>query len=223
MVGFDLDLTLLDARAGIRATFAALSAETGVADDGDAVVGRLGPPLETELAYWFPAAQIPAQADRYRQLYAVHAIPASTPMPGAARAVAAVRRHGGRVVVVTAKNTALAQASLAVVGLAVDVVEGARFADAKGTALLEQHVDIFVGDHVGDMIGARAGGAHAVGLTTGPCSADELRAAGADTVLTHLDEFPASARGRSREPRLTAQTTGAPSPCWCAPRSTCSR
>ncbi|WP_308222664.1 HAD hydrolase-like protein [Frankia sp. AgPm24] len=151
MVGFDLDLTLLDARAGIRATFAALSAETGVAVDGDAVVGRLGPPLETELASWFPAAQIPAQADRYRQLYAVHAIPASAPMPGAARAVAA----------------------------------------AKGTALLEQHVDIFVGDHVGDMIGARAGGAHAVGLTTGPCSADELRAAGADTVLTHLDEFPA--------------------------------
>jgi phosphoglycolate phosphatase len=29
-----------------------------------------------------------------------------------------------------------------------------------------------------------------VGVTTGPCDADELRAAGADVVLNDLTEFP---------------------------------
>jgi phosphoglycolate phosphatase-like HAD superfamily hydrolase len=213
VVGFDLDLTLLDARAGIRATFAALSGETGVSVDADLVVSRLGPPLETELAHWFPAADVPALAARYRELYAVHALPASLPMPGAPEAVAAVRRLVGRVVVVTAKNTALARASLERIGIAADVVEGARFAGAKGTALLTHRVDVFVGDHTGDMVGAREGGALAVGVATGPCSADELRAAGADVVLDRLGEFPpwlateATRRGRAADGTGKAGTT----------------
>ncbi|WP_261556545.1 HAD family hydrolase [Frankia tisae] len=190
VVGFDLDLTLLDARAGIRATFAALSGETGVAVDADLVVSRLGPPLEDELAHWFPAADVPAVATRYRELSAVHAVPASRPMPDAIAAVEAVRRLAGRVVVVTAKSTALAEASLERIGIAADIVEGALFARAKGAALRTHRVDVFVGDHLGDMIGAREGGALAVGVATGPCSAGELHTAGADVVLARLGEFP---------------------------------
>ncbi|MCK9893184.1 haloacid dehalogenase-like hydrolase [Frankia sp. AgB32] len=190
VVGFDLDLTLLDARAGIRATMAALSSESGVPVDADLVVSRLGPLLETELAQWFPAAEVPSRAARYRELYAVHALPASLPMPGAAEAVAAVRRIAGRVVVVTAKSTALAHASLTRIGIAADVVEGARFATGKGAALLAHRVDVYVGDHTGDMVGAREGGALAVGVATGPCSAADLRAAGAQVVLGRLAEFP---------------------------------
>ncbi len=190
VVGFDLDLTLLDARAGIRATFAALSDETGVAVDADLVVSRLGPPLESELAHWFPAADVSAIAARYRELSAVHAVPASVPMPEARAAVDAVRRLAGRVVVVTAKSTPLARASLKRIGIAADAVEGALFARTKGAALLTHRVDVFVGDHVGDMIGAREGGALAVGVATGPCSAEELRTAGADVVLARLGEFP---------------------------------
>ncbi|MCM3923981.1 haloacid dehalogenase-like hydrolase [Frankia sp. AiPs1] len=190
VVGFDLDLTLLDARAGIRATFAALTGETGVTVDADLAVSRLGPPLESELAHWFPAAQVPAAAARFRELYAVHAIPVSRPMPDARAAVDAVRRLAGRVVVVTAKSTSLAQASLDRIGIAADVVEGALFAGTKGVALRAHRVDVFVGDHLGDMIGAREGGALAVGVTTGPCSAGDLQTAGADVVLARLGEFP---------------------------------
>ncbi|ABD13774.1 haloacid dehalogenase [Frankia sp. CcI156] len=190
VVGFDLDLTLLDARHGIRATFAVLSAETGVAVDAETVVARLGPPLETELAHWFPLAEVAAVAARYRELYAVHALPASLPMPAAVAAVAAVRRLAGRVVVVTAKSTALARASLDRIGITADVVEGARFAQTKGEALRAHRVDVFVGDHVGDMVGARDGGALAVGVATGPCSAADLLSAGADVVLPRLADFP---------------------------------
>ncbi|MGC5411875.1 HAD family hydrolase, partial [Streptomyces sp. DT225] len=43
----------------------------------------------------------------------------------------------------------------------------------------------------GDVRGARAANAVPVGVTTGPCDAEELRAAGADVVLTSLMELPA--------------------------------
>ncbi|WP_342217449.1 HAD family hydrolase [Nocardia wallacei] len=49
---------------------------------------------------------------------------------------------------------------------------------------------IYVGDHIGDVRGARAARAYSVAVTTGPCTAEELRAAGADTVLPDLTAFP---------------------------------
>jgi phosphoglycolate phosphatase len=40
------------------------------------------------------------------------------------------------------------------------------------------------------MRGARTASAYAVGVTSGPCDAPQLRAAGADVVLRDLTEFP---------------------------------
>ncbi|OAA18553.1 phosphoglycolate phosphatase, partial [Frankia sp. EI5c] len=190
VVGFDLDMTLLDARRGIVATFAALTAETGVAIDGEAAAARLGPPLEDELARWFPADEVARHAVRYRELYSTHALPRSLAMPHAAEAVEAVRRAGGRVVVVTAKSRPLAEASLRHIGLTADDVAGQLFAESKGEAIREHGVDVFVGDHTGDVRGARAGGATAVAVATGPCAADELAGAGAQAVLADLAGFP---------------------------------
>jgi len=82
-VGFDLDLTLLDTRPGIRAAFVAFSAETGVPIDADLVVSRLGPPLEQEIAHWFPAEHVTEMTARYRALYPTYAIEPTVPMPGA--------------------------------------------------------------------------------------------------------------------------------------------
>ncbi len=90
-VGFDLDMTLIDSRPGIHACFEAMAARTGTYIDSDLVVTRLGPPLEEELAHWFPAEDIPATADLYRAMYPEHAITGSLAMPGAREAVTAVR------------------------------------------------------------------------------------------------------------------------------------
>ncbi|MGC5412543.1 HAD family hydrolase, partial [Streptomyces sp. DT225] len=73
-VGFDLDMTLIDSRPGIKAVYDALVAETGTPIDTELVVSRLGPPLEDELAHWFPAADVPAVANRYRAMYPAYAI-----------------------------------------------------------------------------------------------------------------------------------------------------
>ncbi|OLB75512.1 MAG: haloacid dehalogenase [Actinobacteria bacterium 13_2_20CM_2_71_6] len=189
-VGFDLDMTLVDSRPGIAATCRALSAQTRVHIDTDAVVSRLGPPLEHEMAYWYPAEQVPSAVARYRALYPMHAIVPSRTLPGAVEAIAAVHAAGGRVLVVTAKIGELAELHLRHLGLAIDEVRGLAWADGKAQALREAGAVAYVGDHVADMKAARAAGVYGVGVRTGPCSAAELAEAGADVVLPDLRGFP---------------------------------
>ncbi len=191
VVGFDLDMTLVDSRRGIGAVYRALAAETGTDIDVDLVTSRLGPPLEHEIANWFPPEQVVAMSDRYRALYPTHAIADTTAMPGAREALAAVRDAGGRVLVVTAKNRAHAALHLSHLGLEPDLLIGGLWAEAKGTALRAQGASVYVGDHIGDVRGARTADAVSVAVATGPCDEEELRAAGADVVLGTLDAFAA--------------------------------
>lgn len=191
-VGFDLDMTLVDSRPGIAAAFRALTAETGVYVDADAAVSRLGPPLRTEIAHWFPPDQVEAAVTLYRQLYPAYAITPTVPLPGAREALDAVRAHGGRVLVVTSKLGRLARLHLDHLGLAVDEVAGDLFAEEKATALTGYGATHYVGDHVADMVAARTAGIPGIAVVTGPCPAEELRAAGADLVLDDLTGFPAA-------------------------------
>ena len=189
-VGFDLDMTLIDSRPGIRAAYHALTAKTGVWVDADLAVTRLGPPLRTELAEWFPADQVEEAVTTYRALYPDHAITPTVPTPGAVEALAAVRAHGLRVVVVTSKLGRLAALHLAHLGLAADELAGDLFAEGKAAALTAHGVEWYVGDHVGDMVAARTAGVPGIVVATGPCSAEELREAGAAYVLSDLTGFP---------------------------------
>lgn len=189
-VGFDLDMTLLDTRPGIRATYLALSAETGTHVDADLVVTRLGPPLADEIRNWFPEDEVERAVGRYRELYRDHAFAPTVALPGAHAAVEAVRAHGGRVAVITGKYEPNARLHLEHSGLAADTVVGDLWAETKGAALREYGASVYVGDHLGDIRGARVAGAVAVCVPTGPYGADELREAGADVVLADLTGFP---------------------------------
>jgi phosphoglycolate phosphatase len=193
-VGFDLDMTLIDSRPGIRAAFHALTARTGVFVDADLAVTRLGPPLRQELAEWFPPGDVEEAVITYRALYPDYAIAPAVPTPGALEALAAVRELGLRVVVVTSKLGRLAQLHLDHLGMVADELAGDLFAEGKATALIEHDVRWYVGDHVADMIAARTAEVPGIGLTTGPCSADELWGAGAAYVLPDLTAFPALLR-----------------------------
>ncbi|MDT3400342.1 haloacid dehalogenase-like hydrolase [Streptomyces sp. B1866] len=190
-VGFDLDMTLIDSRPGIRAAYEALSARTGVFIDAVLATSRLGPPLEHELAHWFPAERVAEMQVVYRELYPDHAITPTVALPGAREAVAAVRRAGGRAIVVTAKHEPNALLHLDHLEIEADAVIGWLWAEAKATALRAHGASVYVGDHTGDVIGARMAGALSVAVATGPCGAAELRTAGAGVVLDDLTAFPA--------------------------------
>jgi phosphoglycolate phosphatase len=101
-----------------------------------------------------------------------------------------VRAAGGRAIVVTAKYEPSAKLHVEHLGLAPDAVIGDLWAEQKAVALREHGASVYVGDHLGDVRGARTAGALSVAVATGPCSAAELAAAGADVVLADLTGFP---------------------------------
>jgi phosphoglycolate phosphatase len=191
VVGFDLDMTLIDSRPGVIATFDALNAQIGTEIDGIAIAARLGPTLESEMAAYFPVDEVDAVCDRYRDLYAEIGPPGSSLLPGAADAFAAVRARSGVILVVTAKYGPNAHRCLDHVGLAADHVVGWRHGPQKAETLLEHGAHVYVGDTLPDIDAARRAGARAVGVASGPVSADELRAGGAEVVLERLTGFPA--------------------------------
>ncbi|MEV0593038.1 HAD family hydrolase [Nonomuraea cavernae] len=188
-VGFDLDMTLADTRSGIAAVYDEVSVRLGVPIDSKAIIARLGPPLERELANWLPAEAIPAAATLFREIYPEVAVPAHTAMAGAREAIELVRARGGKVIVVTGKNVRDATSTVMTLDFEVDEVVGSVFGAAKGSALARFGAAAYVGDHVADIEAARAGGAASVTVATGPYTVEELRAHGTDVALTDLTEF----------------------------------
>ena len=190
VVGFDLDMTLIDTAPGFGEVLRVLGRELGVDFPVDQMTERLGPPLEHLLADHLRAEEIAPAGDRFRALYPAHAIVPVPTLPGAREAVGAVRRHGGRVLVVTGKYAPNARLHLDHLGLEVDRLEGWVWGTGKAEVLREEGAGVYVGDHVHDVEGARAAGALSVSVLTGGCGRAELLDAGTDVVLTSLHEFP---------------------------------
>lgn len=191
-VGFDLDMTLIDPRQGIVKAIAALAEETGLSLDGEYIAANMGPPLrDMFLSIGIPEDRIDTSVARFRATYPEIVIPTTVPMPGAAAALKAVRAAGGQTLIVTAKYQRNAELHIEALGWEVDHLIGDLWSAGKADALKLHGAGVYVGDHIGDMKGAAAAGAVAVGVTTGPCDAAMLTEAGADVVLSSLVEFPA--------------------------------
>jgi phosphoglycolate phosphatase len=183
-------MTLVDSRAAILASFAAVAAETGVAIDPAAVDSRLGIKLEDELAHWFPAGEIGPAMAIYRRHYPLLSGPLTSILPGAREAIATVRAAGARVAVISAKFEPAVRKVLDDLGLAVDTVFGEVHGPEKGAVLAKLAAAAYVGDTPADMAAALTASARPVGVTTGSFSGADLRAAGAEVLLASLAEFP---------------------------------
>jgi phosphoglycolate phosphatase len=189
-VGFDLDMTLIDSRPAIMASFAAMGREMGVPLDLEQVDTRLGIKLEDELTYWFPPERLEAAARVYRRHYVQLAADHTTPLPGAADAIQAVRAAGNRAVIITAKHEISVEPSLRATGLAADEVFTFVHGPEKAVVLREIGAVAYVGDTPADVAAGAAAGVTAIGVPTGSFSEDDLTQAGADVVLRDLTAFP---------------------------------
>lgn len=190
-VGFDLDMTLIDSRSAILASFAGLARDTSTAIDLDAVDSRLGIKLEDELVFWYPPDQRRAAAATYRRHYVRLAAQMTTALPGAHEALAAVRAAGQRAVIITAKHPVSVEPSLKAAGISADEVFTFVHGPEKATVLRGLEATAYVGDSPPDMAAAVAAGVRAVGVATGSFSRGDLARAGADVVLDSLAQFPA--------------------------------
>ena len=191
VVGFDLDMTLVDSADGIVSSVQYVLEGYGVQADGDDIRSTIGLPLDHVFPRWLPDEPYDVLLGAYRAHYREHGIPRTLPMPGASEAIDAVRAHGDRVLVVTAKYGAVAGLALEAAGLEVDEIVGDLFAEGKADALTQHGAWAYVGDHPGDVRAARHARVHAVAVATGATSHAELAAAGADAVLEGLHELPA--------------------------------
>ncbi len=191
VVGFDLDMTLIDTVPGFAATLVALGDELGIAFPTDEMTANLGPPLEHMLAEHLAEEAVASAGDRFRQLYPDHAIAPTEAFPGAHEALATVRRHHGRIVLVTGKYPDNARLHVDHLGFDIDHVEGWVWGAGKADVLVQEGASIYVGDHIHDVEGALAAGIISVSVLTGGCTREELEIAGTHVVLNDLTEFPA--------------------------------
>jgi uncharacterized protein len=206
-VGFDLDMTLIDTVPGFARVLEALGAELGVDFPVEDLTAQLGPPLEQMLAPYLPADEVGPAGDRFRALYPEHAIAPVPVLPGAHEALAAVRAHRGRTVVVTGKYPDNARRHQAHLGLDVDVLEGWVWGVGKAEVLTREGCSIYVGDHVHDVEGALAADVLSVSVLTGGCTREELLEAGTHVVLDSLEDFPAWLDAHLLDTRLAALET----------------
>ncbi len=203
-VGFDLDMTLIDTAPGFGAVLEVLGVELGVEFPVSEMTSRLGPPLDQLLGPHLAQAAIAPAVDRFRELYPDHAVTTVPLLPGAEQALAAVRREGGRVVVVTGKYTPNARRHLDHLGLDHDALAGEVWGVGKAEVLLREGCTVYVGDHVHDVEGALAADAVSVSVLTGGCTREELLAAGTHVVLEDLSAFPDWWAGHLLQLRLAA-------------------
>lgn len=190
VVGFDLDMTLVDSADGIVTSVQHVLTQYGIDADGDDIRSTIGLPLDHVFPRWLPDEPYDVLLAAYRAHYREHGIPLTLPMPGAREAIEAVRAHGDRVLVVTAKYGAVAGLALEAAGLDADDIVGDLFAEAKGGALRQHRAWAYVGDHPGDVRAARHAGVHAIAVATGPTSLAELSETSPDAVLMDLHGLP---------------------------------
>ncbi len=193
VIGFDLDMTLVDSADAIVDGVAAAVAAFGGSADPELVRATVGLPLDRVFPDLLPGIAYADALEVYRSRYLSHGLAMQSLLPAARECLELVVGDGFDVLVVSAKKDTHVQAVLATVGLdhLVASVVGERFAETKADALREAGALVYVGDHVGDVVGALGAGALAVAVATGPTAADELAAAGADVVLPDLRAFPA--------------------------------
>jgi phosphoglycolate phosphatase len=190
VIGFDLDMTLVDSAEGISEALVKVCADHGVEISLADALETIGLPLDQVFPMWLPDLAYEQLLDEYRDHYGKFGIPKTVLLPGARESLNSIRELNGKIVVVSAKKADFVQRVLDVVGLEADAIHGYLFAEKKGVVLLEENALVYVGDHPGDIRAARAANAISVVVPTGPTSVEDLQDAGPDKVLASLEDFP---------------------------------
>lgn len=200
---FDLDGTLTDSGEGIIK-----SAVFGLEHFGlpippwEKLKAFVGPPLTDTFAKFGVAPRDLDEAVAvYRQRYNTVGKFENAPYPGIGKLLQSLRARGHRLYVATSKPQEVSEEILAHFGLApyFDIIAGAGLDERKSSksaiiaGLLERigadGALVMVGDTVFDILGARAHGIPAVGVSWGYGSVPQMEEAGAAAIAHSMEEL----------------------------------
>jgi phosphoglycolate phosphatase len=201
---FDFDGTLADSYPAIAASVNHVRAAYGLAPLGvDEVRRHVGRGPVYLLKHTVPAGDVDRDLARYRAHHPSVLRGGTRLLPGAAAAVAALKRGGLRLAVCSNKPVAFTRALLAYLELSasMDVVLGPEDVprpkpapDMLTAALARLGVAaaeaLYVGDMAVDIETARAAGVRVWVVPTGSDAVEALRGARPDRLLRGLDELP---------------------------------
>ncbi len=199
---FDLDGTVADSQEGILACLRATLRDYGRRADDRVLRSLIGPPLDESFrGLGFAGAELREAMDHYRVLYGESGVALARPYDGVVATLRALRDHGVRLVLATAKRLDFAERMLTDFGVR-DLFE--TVAGASPDNSLGSKVDIvasvsssfdsrgdtwMVGDRRHDVEAARALGLFPVGALWGYGSREELVGAGARWLVSRPDEL----------------------------------
>ena len=207
---FDLDGTLADTIPVIAHHVAETITSFGIFVRPEDVIPYIGLPLEVALA---GLTELPEDAPRIGEIVHAYRLRWRTAvdehgetllLPGAHALLRRLREAGITVGIVTAKTHAIADHLLVSMGIRdlIDVLvgtdevpHGKPAPDSALLALRQLGVPAegtwYVGDAISDVAMALAAGMRPLGVTTGACSAEQLRDAGAELVVSATDDLAA--------------------------------
>ena len=209
-VFFDLDGTLTDPTEGITKSVQYALAAFGIQEPLAKLIPFIGPPLHHSFMrhYGFDEATARRAVEVYREYFARQGMYENVVFPGIPELLAGLASRGTTLCVVTSKPTHFAAPIVAHFGLdrhfAAVVGSELDLSNADKATLVRLALDRFpglapasvvmVGDREHDIIGARANGVAAIGVTYGAGSVEELRAAGPDALAGSVAELAALLR-----------------------------
>lgn len=200
---FDLDGTLTDSGEGIiNCATLALNHFGLPVPDRETMRVFVGPPLdETFIKFGVPADKTDEAIAVYRSRYTTVGKFENSPYPGVAQLLQRLQENGHRLFVATSKPEGMSVEILEKFGLAgyFEMICGATLDGRRSkkadiiTYLLQRSGGadnaIMVGDTAYDVIGAKAHGMPAVGVSWGYGKVEDMEAAGAVAIAHTMDEL----------------------------------
>lgn len=195
---FDLDGTIIESAGGIAASYRHALSTFGLSPSDAEILRWIGPPLVDGFAgLGVPDDRLEEAVSRYRQHFSTTGILESRLYPGVAQMLLDPDSAGLRIGLATSKLTEYAERILDHLGAAAhfEVVvgstrDGSRLQkeDIVGCALAklgqpDPSPVAMVGDREHDVFAALVHQAHAIGVTWGYGSSEELRTAGAHVLV----------------------------------------
>ena len=204
---FDLDGTLTDPGIGITNSVMYALEQYGIhVPDRSQLYRFIGPPLKESFMgfYGFSEEQALEAVEHYRVYFRAGGIFENTVYPGIPQMLQELRDQGKTIALATSKPEEFALQILEHFDLMhwFDLVQGATMdgrisQKADVIAALLQKLDpgrtdqmLMVGDREHDILGARANGLESAGVLWGYGSAEELKKAGADHLVSAPAEIP---------------------------------